>query len=223
MAPITRRTLADQVYAELKDLLMTGQAAPGERLTLRGLAAVIGTSPMPIREAVRRLVAERALEMLPNRTLRVSKPGRARFAEITSIRCALEGLAAETAAVERTPSELAEIEHHYRVFVDASHRKRPDVALVIRANKSFHFAIYRAAHMPVLVEIIEGLWLQIGPVFNSDLKGTMRRLTEIDAHAHHARLLAGLRNADRHEAREGLIADIQSSARFILRHGGIFE
>ncbi|KAG1244152.1 hypothetical protein G6F65_021971 [Rhizopus arrhizus] len=69
-----RVTVADQIYQQTRQLLMSGAVPPGEKITLRGLAAALNTSPMPVREAVNKLVAEGALEMLPSRGLRVPKP-----------------------------------------------------------------------------------------------------------------------------------------------------
>ena len=68
MEKIVRQTLSDQVYGDLKELLQAGEMEPGQRFTLRGLAAAIGTSAMPVREAVTRLAAEQALEVLPARS-----------------------------------------------------------------------------------------------------------------------------------------------------------
>ena len=53
--PVESDTLTLRVYRGLRDFLMAGQARPGEKLTLRQLASALGTSPMPVREAVRRL------------------------------------------------------------------------------------------------------------------------------------------------------------------------
>lgn len=113
---VVRQTLADQVYGDLKELLLSGRAAPGERFTLRGLAAAIGTSAMPVREAVSRLVAENALEVLPNRAVRVPLMSRARFTELRLIRVSLEGLAATTAASAASDTDIAEVERLVRLF-----------------------------------------------------------------------------------------------------------
>ena len=71
LAPPERITLGTQVYDALRDLLIAGGLAPGERLSLRTVAERLGTSMMPAREAVSRLVADEALEVLPNRAVRV--------------------------------------------------------------------------------------------------------------------------------------------------------
>lgn len=74
-------TLGQRVYNELRDFLMVGGVQPGEKITLRQLTSAFGTSLMPVREAVQRLAAEGALEVLPNRAIRVPimRPVCARF------------------------------------------------------------------------------------------------------------------------------------------------
>jgi DNA-binding FadR family transcriptional regulator len=78
IAPVERETLNDRVYRELKNSIMAGSLKPGSELTLRSVADALGTSLMPVRDAMRRLVSERALEVLPSRRSRY------RFSQSTS-------------------------------------------------------------------------------------------------------------------------------------------
>ncbi|TCT07795.1 GntR family transcriptional regulator [Aquabacter spiritensis] len=219
VARIVRLTLADTVYRDLKELLLSGRAAPGERFTLRGLATAIGTSPMPVREAVSRLVAENALEVLPNRAVRVPLMPRVRFEELRLIRFQLEGLAAVTAAHTASADDIAEIARCERLFAAEREKRRPDGAAAMRHNKDLHFALYRAARLPTLLQMIEGLWLQIGPVLNLDFQAGPERVRQGDAHLHHAALLDALKARDGEAARAALIADIRSAGDFILSRG----
>ncbi|MEP9352647.1 GntR family transcriptional regulator [Xanthobacter sp. KR7-65] len=219
VARIVRQTLADQVYGDLKELLLAGRAAPGERFTLRGLAAAIGTSAMPVREAVSRLVAENALEVLPNRAVRVPLMSRARFVELRLIRISLEGLAVTTAAAGASDAEIAEVVRFERLFAAERAKKKPDGAVAMRHNKDLHFALYRAAHLPTLMQMIESLWLQVGPVLNLDFRAGPERVRQGEAHLHHARLVAALAARDPEAAREALVADIWSAGDFILSRG----
>ena len=70
--PIDVTTVQERVYQELRNALYQGRFMPGEVLTIRALAAALGTSPMPVREAIQRLVTENALTQLPNRTFQVA-------------------------------------------------------------------------------------------------------------------------------------------------------
>src|SRR5512145_494581 len=94
---LQRNTLNEAVYQQLKQALMSGRIAPGSTMTIRSLAASFGVSLMPVREALRRLVAEHVLVLQPNRSVALPVITRERFREITRIRTSLEGLAAEEA------------------------------------------------------------------------------------------------------------------------------
>ncbi|MBO9356703.1 FCD domain-containing protein [Bordetella petrii] len=216
MEKIVRHTLSDRVYADLKELLQSGEMEPGQRFTLRGLAATVGTSAMPVREAVGRLAAEQALEVLPNRAIRVPIMTRDRFLELRTIRIQLEGLAIVQAAQHRSEAELAEIQAYEQAFLRARGQAVPDGRQAVRANKGLHFAIYRAARMPALLQIIEGLWLQVGPVLNYDLASSPRRLSDGEAHVHHANMVAAIARQDGAAARDALVADLTSASEFIL-------
>ena len=100
-----RETLQRRTYETLRMALMGGVFALGQEVTLRSLAAALGTSAMPVREAIGRLITERALVMLPNRTVIVPRMTRGRCIELFQARQALERLAAE-AACARATSEL---------------------------------------------------------------------------------------------------------------------
>ena len=214
--PSSRATLRDRAYDGVRDLLIGGPLAPGERLSVRELAASLDVSPMPVREAVHRLVAEHALEVRPQSAVRVPVMTKERFAELRTIRVALEGMAASRAATLVTPADLQRIRGHHERFRRAAQRDRPDCAIVIRANQQLHFEIYRSARMPTLFGLIESLWLQIGPVLNLDLRTSPKRLHTLAAHDHHAKLVTALERRDARGARTALVADIESAAAYVL-------
>src|SRR6476659_3132276 len=91
-------SLRSQVYESLREALTAGRFLPGQKLTFRFVADALGVSLTPVREALRRLVAEGAFEMQPNRSVRVPLMTREKILELRDIRMALEGLAVEKAA-----------------------------------------------------------------------------------------------------------------------------
>src|SRR4028119_603368 len=99
---LERVTLGERVHAELRDRLMSGELAPGQKMSLRSVAETLGVSMMPVREAVARLVSDGSLEVLPNRAVRVPPMTLSRFRELTSVRLAGEGFAPEEAGARRT-------------------------------------------------------------------------------------------------------------------------
>ena len=84
-----------------------------------------------------------------------------------------------------------------------------------------HFAIYGAAYMPLLLQMIEALWLRIGPILNYDLRAGSQRIKERVAVSHHAALVNALQCRDGAAARIALQGDIESAAQFILLEGGL--
>ncbi|GJH14552.1 GntR family transcriptional regulator [Caballeronia novacaledonica] len=216
IVPVENETLGQRVYAQLREMLIAGQFAPGENLTLRTIARAIGTSPMPVRDALRQLMVDQAIELLPNRAFRVPLMSRERFVELRDIRLQVEGMAAERAAIKASDAEIKEAEQAAQSF-DRECRGNRDPGKLILFNKSLHFAVYRASRMPALMQIIEGLWSQIGPVLNLDIRGGSQRISNMTPCEFHSRLVQALRDKDPVGARAALTADIVSAAEDILR------
>lgn len=222
LQPVESGTLGARVYGELRHFLMVGGVQPGEKLTLRQLTSAFGTSLMPVREAVQRLAAEGALEVLPNRTIRVPVMTKARVLEILKVRIMLEGMAVEEAAARIQPDAIARLEELNRTFTHEM-RRRDDSSQLFRANKEFHFAIYRAAEMPVLLGIIENLWLQIGPFLHFSLGVRGRAATSKFAPDCHKRLIQAMRERDAATGRDALAGDLSGAVELMMRHGNLPE
>jgi DNA-binding GntR family transcriptional regulator len=216
-------TKGDTAYDRIAALLTSGRVAPGERLSLRDLAERLGTSTMPIRAAVSRLAEDGALEVSPNRAVRVPVMSRARFAELADLRQQMEGLAAERAALARIDADIADIARIERAFAAIVEGPEPDGAKAVALNRDLHFAIYAAARMPLLQGAIERLWLLAGPVLNLDMRADPRRLAHTPAPRFHAAALAALRARDGAAARAAISGDIAEAAAFILARGVLKE
>jgi DNA-binding GntR family transcriptional regulator len=219
ITPVIRKTLSGDAYIQLRELLMSGSVMPGEQLSLRTLATSLGVSVMPVREAVSRLLSERALEVLPNRTLRVPTLTVSQFREITDIRINLEGYATAQAARLVDEAGLKEIQAAHDHFVDENLQKSPDPSKLVALNKELHFAIYSQARMPMLLEMIESLWLRIGPIVNYDFRSGSARVSEHVSAEHHGRIIAALKKKDAKAASNALTRDIQGAADFIISAG----
>lgn len=219
--PLDRQTLGERAYAQLADLLISGRLAPGEKLSLRTAAEVLGVSIMPVREAVSRLVADKALEVAANRAVRVPVMSATQFRDLTKVRIAIEGNAAAEAARLRDDRNLESIATAEAMMRAESELKAPDLPRAVELNKTFHFAVYEAAQSPILVEIIRALWLKAGPVINLDLRGNPDRLAKGEAIRFHADVRKAIEIGDAEAAKVGIAADITSAANFILSRGGL--
>lgn len=223
MEPIERMTLGDRAYRQIADLLIAGRLAPGERMSLRSTAEALGVSMMPIREAVTRLVADNALEVAPNRAVRVPIMSAARFIDLTAARIVVESHAAALAAERRDASDLERLATLDEAFRKETQKRKPDLAAAVAHNQALHFAVYETSRSPQLVDIIRSLWLKAGPVINLDLRANPERLKNTSAVHYHADLIAAIAASDPNKARDALERDIQGAADFIISQGKLPE
>jgi DNA-binding GntR family transcriptional regulator len=213
MRQVSKFTVHHQVYEELRRSVMSGIFQPGELVTIRDLAQRLGTSEMPIREALRRLIAERAFETLPNRTVRVPVLSIRRTKQLLDVRCALEGMAAGIAARNLSEVEIAKIERLNNEAVKALNAGQS--AQYLQFNTQFHRQIYAGAKSEVLGPMIESLWLQYAPV----MAATFAKLQIDGRHwnrtggRHHEDIIAGLRDRDSAAVKRAIERDIVAPTR----------
>jgi len=204
------RTLRDHAWAQLREALMSGRFASGTKMTIRGLAAALEISPTPVREAVARLAAEGAIEAEPNSWMRVPLLSAAHLRELKEIRLALEGLAAFHAASRLTMADREALRAADAAIVRLRPRQQP--AEMIPAIRAFHFTVYRAARMPSLLRLIEGLWLRVAPAANLLFPG----YTSAERGRLRALVLAALEAGDGVAARAAMQADIGGAVDFLI-------
>ncbi len=154
-------TVQEWVYQQLREAIMTGYFVPGRSVTLRGVAAMLNVSLMPVREALRRLVAERALQALSNRRVTVPQLSQTRLTELCEVRIRLETLAAEKALPSIDAERLERLQRIDGEVDTALAKKHAENYLC--KNQEFHFTLYRSSPSQVLIPMIENLWLQFGP------------------------------------------------------------
>ena len=203
-------SLHDEIYAALRAALIAGDFVPGQEFPIRTLAERFGTSLIPVRDALKRLVAERALAMLPNRTLCVPKMTRRRFQELLQVRLSLETMLARRAAEFISLQALQELERINAEMQDAV--PADDVRRYLAANRRFHFKLYEAASSEVTLPIIESLWMQAGPFLN----GVFTNAGTRHARDNHTEILKALRRRDGVATASALASDLADSADVIL-------
>jgi DNA-binding GntR family transcriptional regulator len=194
----------DQVYSKLRDALITGRIAPGRGVSLRSLASELGVSPMPVRDAVRRLVAERALEINPaNKRLFVPSLTAARLDQLAQARGWIEPELAARAAMLSDPALVLALQGIDDDLNDAL--RVGDVDRYMTANHAFHFTLYERSGADVLLNIAGALWLQIGPF----MRVVFGRLGTVSLPAdYHVEAIGALRARDPDAARRAIAADL---------------
>lgn len=204
IAPLDQTSLRESAYRSLRDAFIRGAFAPGEVLSLRSLADQLGTSITPVREAVRRLVAEGALIDTQSRTLLVPVFSAQRMADLKSARLALETMVLDKAMDLIDANGIAEL----REVLDVPSKPGGEQPDLIK-NYRFHFSLYRHAGSEVLLPIVEALWVQYGAYLNLIIRQQTAR--EIEEDRHHIEIVEALEAGDRKAARAALRADIERS------------
>jgi DNA-binding GntR family transcriptional regulator len=202
-------TTHEEVYRRLREQILYGGIKPGSAVTLRGLADELGVSPMPVREAVRRLIAERALLLQDNRRVMVAPMTRETFEQILFARRALEPELAARALAKLTKADIAAIEAVDR-SIDTAMRAG-DTEGYMRANYQFHFAIYRKSEAWTLVALVESIWLQFGPF----MRMAYGRIGTSTIEDHHEFAIAAMKKGSAADLRKAIDADIGQGMGFI--------
>ena len=206
--PVARETMQERVYRELRRAFIYGKFEPGQSLTIQDLAKSLETSTMPVRDALARLVSEQALEAMPNRSVRVPPISAARIDDLLRARIVVEGAALELAAARLTPADFEALHAANRDYSRAlARRARVAIDDELEANRRFHFRLYEASASPVLLPIIESLWLQSGPVVRAAVIA-FDPSSQIAAPHYHAQIVAALEAGNVSAARAALANDI---------------
>ena len=190
------------VYSRLREMILFGDLTPGQPVTIQGLVQALGAGMTPVREALRRLTAEGALEFRDNRRIVVPVLDRAALEQLAFARAALEPDLARRAAQrieEKDISELEAVDSALDRAINAA-----DIRGYLSGNYAFHQRLYRSAGAPILAEMVDGLWLRFGP----SLAGVLSTLGPRSGPDMHKALLTALRAGDAAAAAEAIRADL---------------
>jgi DNA-binding GntR family transcriptional regulator len=159
--PAARLPEHETTYRRLREMVLFGVLAPGQKVTIQGIARALDAGMTPVREAIRRLTAEGALELHENRRVSVPRLRPAQVDELAYARRMLEPKLARM-ALERIGepgiAALAAIDRQLDAAIEEG-----DVHGYLACNHRFHFALYEAARAPILLSLTQSLWLRFGP------------------------------------------------------------
>ncbi len=154
--PATPGTAQEHAVSELRWLIVSGTLAPGARVNQEDVAAEVGLSVAPVREALRVLEQEGQLTYLPRRGYFVTELRMEDLEEIYELRALLEARAARHALPGLDDAAIARIEQAARACAVAA--ERGDVAAELAANRRLHFGIVDAPDRPHALRVIKLLW-----------------------------------------------------------------
>lgn len=149
-------TKTDVVYSTIKERIESGDYTPGYRLVIDALARELGLSPIPVREAIRRLEAEGLVRHSPHVSAEVTGIDPSQYAEILTVLARLEGWVTSAASPSLTSDDIAglsNIAHEMNRALDENHLER-----YARLNRDFHTKIREKCPNQFLKETVEHTW-----------------------------------------------------------------
>lgn len=161
MEPKAYQTKKDYIIKRLREMILSGTYAPGDRLKTRKLAEEFGTSEIPVREAINQLASAGLVTIIPHVGAMASPISSHDLEEIFQVRTALESLATRLAAPQLTADDLEALSQIAQSLEDAV-AAGEDIEELNRLNREFHMFIYRRSGNRRLADLIEDLWNHAG-------------------------------------------------------------
>ncbi len=192
----------ERVYRRLRNLILWGEIAPGQPVTIQGLTERLDAGMTPVREAIRRLIAEGALDFQGNRRVSVPELTAAHLDELIYARKALDSRLTEMAFSHITASDIEGLEE-----IDAALDRAiaaGDIRGYLDLNHRFHSRIYTLARASILTDLAEGLWLRFGP----SLRVVCGRVGTQNLPDLHKQAIAALRRGDPTGAAHAMEQDV---------------
>jgi DNA-binding GntR family transcriptional regulator len=205
-AGATRRSAAERVYLSLRQAILDGELTFGTALSEDAVAAQLGVSRTPVREALQNLSRDHLLEAGPRRTMIVRQPTPELSAEVLMMRIALESEAVARACEVATDESLDQIK--LTVFRQERECRRGAVSGFLQADGEFHFKIAQSAELPLLHKTLVELhtFARLLGLKALETKGRMQQVID-----EHERVLAALEARDPREARVAMRAHLEST------------
>jgi DNA-binding GntR family transcriptional regulator len=191
------------VYDQIKERLMEGRYAAGERLSAETLRVEFGVSKQPVMEALRRLSSDGLVEIVPQVGSRVTRYQRREVEDFYVMFGGFEGTIAGIAALRRTDAQLTDLDA-ISARIDGL-RRESDPAVRAHGyrvwNRRFHEAIHEMAHSRIMAETSRRMWDLSDFLINTT--GVPQPLSSAldERHADHEAIRAALHDQDQAAAR----------------------
>jgi DNA-binding GntR family transcriptional regulator len=201
-------TKSQRAYERVREMVLSGELAPGSVLNQAALAHRLGVSTTPLREALRLLKQQGLVELDAHRDARVTPLDAAEARDLLELRQSLDPLAAGLAAQRRTVEDLERM----RAALASLSALRADASPAqLAGHRTFHAAVYRASHNAVLVEALDGLWDKTDR-YRRHALAAGRSEEEVEQRAEeHRALLAAVSDRDAEAAAAIMRAHVETS------------
>lgn len=197
------------VYEKLRQMILFGDLAPGQPITIQGLTTTLGAGMTPVREALRRLIAEGALTHKDNRRVTVPVLTANCAGQLGFMRKSLEPELTRRAAAHMD----APLVDALRACDDDLNRaiSQGDIGAYLTHNYRFHAMIYEAAQAPIMAATVDRLWLRFGP----SLRVVCGRFGTLNLPDKHRDLLCALDRGDPQRAAQAMAEDVSQGVQQI--------
>ena len=209
--PIQNDKLHDRVYDQLCTLLREGEFTPGQAVHVARVAEAFGVSAMPVREALTRLQAIGVVANVSGRSLGVPSLGYEELTDLRVVRLEVETLAVKWALANRDDAFVTDLEKLLNRLETTE--RSSDVQGHIKANYEFHLRIYQQSYSPVLIGIINTLWLRVSPQLYQLERENHYEVSNI----HHRKIVRAIREGDEATATQELVLDISGAYEVLVR------
>lgn len=193
----------ERAYRALREMVLYGELSPGQPVTIQGLVETLGMGMTPVREAIRRLTSQGALEFKGNRRVEVPQMNAAAYGELAFARLAIEPELARRAVENMGPEDIESLAAIDRLVDRAI--ARGDVRGYLQNNHLFHARLYAHSGAEVLLAISEMLWLRSGP----SLRVMLGRHGTANLPDKHLEALAAMRSGDAEAVAQAIRDDIR--------------
>ena len=200
----------EQVYRTLREQILFGEMAPGQAVTIQGLAQALGAGVTPVREAIRRLTSDGALVFQGNRRVSVPQLTARDVEQLVYIRKTMESELARRAAqrIDKAAiTQLGLLDQRLDKAISAG-----DVVGYLTNNYLFHACLYGQANAPVLTDLVNRVWLQFGP----SLRVVCGRFGTQNLADHHKEVLTALHARDPDAAAAAIVRDVEQGMQQIV-------
>jgi DNA-binding GntR family transcriptional regulator len=209
--PVQRDKLHNQVYDRLCTLLREGAFTPGQSVPVSKVAKAFGVSAMPVREALTRLLAIGVLANVSGRSVGVPALGYEELTDLRNVRVEVESLAVRWAVKNRDQAFLSDLDRLLERLETTE--QSGDIPSYIKTNYEFHLRLYQQSRSPVLIEVINTLWLRVSPhLYQLEHEDQYRA-----SNVHHRDIVDAIRRGDEKKASKALAADLSDAYDVLVR------
>ncbi|MGD9294657.1 MAG: GntR family transcriptional regulator [Roseobacter sp.] len=199
---MVQKPVHQTAYENLRDKILFGTLAPGQAITIQGLADTLDMGMTPVREAIRRLIAAGALNMMGNRRVMVPELSESCIEELDFMRKSLEPELTRRAATRIVARQIAFLKQRDDALNAAI--GMGDIHAYLKHNYDFHACLYDIADAPIIAATVDRLWLRFGP----SLRVVCGRYGTLNLPDKHAELLEALMRRDPDAAAAAMAEDV---------------